>query len=67
VGFDKQEIEDRAKALGTYGISTRPGLCCQAVPDKPATRTSLLKILEEEDRLDVGRMVEDVSRHAQVL
>ena len=67
VGFDKQEIEARAKALGTYGISTRPGLCCQAVPDKPATRTSLLKILEEEDRIDVGRMVEEVSRHAQVL
>lgn len=67
VGFDKQEIEARAKVLGTYGISTRPGLCCQAVPDKPATRTSLIKILEEEDRIDVGRMVEEVSRRAQVL
>jgi thiamine biosynthesis protein ThiI len=67
VGFDKQEIEARAKALGTYGISTRPGLCCQAVPDKPATRTRLVQILEEESRVDVGRMLEDVARHAQVL
>ena len=67
VGFDKQEIEAVAKAIGTYGISTRPGLCCQAVPDKPATRTNLVQILQEEDRLDVDQIVDECVRRAVVM
>ena len=67
IGFDKQEIESVAKAIGTYGISTRPGLCCQAVPDKPATRTHLVQILQEEDRLDVDQIVDECVRRAVVM
>jgi tRNA uracil 4-sulfurtransferase len=67
IGFDKQEIETVAKAIGTYGISTRPGLCCQAVPDKPATRTNLVQILQEEDRLDVDQIVDECVRRAVVM
>ncbi len=67
IGFDKQEIEAVAKAIGTYGISTRPGLCCQAVPDKPATRTNLVQILQEEDRLDVDQIVDECVRRAVVM
>ncbi|MCI4369124.1 MAG: hypothetical protein L3K09_06150 [Thermoplasmata archaeon] len=64
IGFDKQEIEAVAKEIGTYGISTRPGLCCQAVPDKPATRSGLVQILNEETRIDVDAMVDEVIRKA---
>ncbi len=67
IGFDKQEIETVAKAIGTYAISTRPGLCCQAVPDKPATRTNLVQILQEEDRLDVDQIVNECVRRAVVM
>lgn len=67
VGFDKQEIEAVAKSIGTYEISTRPGLCCQAVPSKPATRSNLVQILHEEERIDVDQMLDDVLRHATVL
>jgi tRNA uracil 4-sulfurtransferase len=67
IGFDKQEIESVAKAIGTYGISTRPGLCCQAVPDKPATRTDLVQIVHEEDLLDVDQIVDDCVRRAVVM
>jgi tRNA uracil 4-sulfurtransferase len=67
IGFDKQEIEGMARELGTYGISTRPGLCCQAVPDKPATRSSLLQIQSAESVLDVDGIVEDVVRKATLL
>jgi thiamine biosynthesis protein ThiI len=67
IGFDKQEIEAMARALGTYGISTRPGLCCQAVPDRPATRSRLLQIQTEESVLDVDGIVDDVIRRATVL
>lgn len=67
IGFDKQEIEAVAKAIGTYGISTRPGLCCQAVPDRPATRTNLVQILREEEQLDVDQIVDECVRRAVVL
>ncbi len=67
IGFDKQEIEGVAKQIGTYRISTRPGLCCQAVPDRPATRTSLVQILQEEERLDVDDIVDECVRRAVVL
>jgi thiamine biosynthesis protein ThiI len=67
IGFDKREIEARAQAIGTYGISTRPGLCCQAVPDRPATRSNLVQILQEEGKIDVDQILEDVIRKAVVL
>ncbi len=67
IGFDKQEIEAVAKSIGTYEISTRPGLCCQAVPDRPATRTHLVQILQEEERVDVERIIDDCVRQATIL
>jgi tRNA uracil 4-sulfurtransferase len=67
IGFDKQEIEATARAIGTYEISTRPGVCCQAVPDRPATRSSLVQIQREEERVDVDGIVEDVIRRAVVM
>jgi tRNA uracil 4-sulfurtransferase len=67
IGFDKQEIEAVAKEIGTYAISTRPGVCCQAVPDKPATRSNLIQILKQEERIDVDQIVEDCVRRAVVL
>jgi thiamine biosynthesis protein ThiI len=67
IGYDKQEIERVAREIGTYGISTRPGLCCQAVPDRPATRSNLLQIQSEESVLDVDQIVDDVIRKATIL
>jgi thiamine biosynthesis protein ThiI len=67
IGFDKSEIEAVAKSIGTYQISTRPGICCQAVPDKPATRSNLVQILREEERIDVDQMIDDCVRKAVIL
>jgi len=67
IGYDKHEIEAVAKEIGTYGISTRPGVCCQAVPDKPATRSNLIQILREEESLDVDQIIEDCVRKAVIL
>ncbi len=67
IGFDKQEIEVFAKRLGTYEISTRPGVCCQAVPDRPATRSDLIQIGNEETRVNVDQIVDDCVRKAIVL
>ncbi|MFY9716996.1 MAG: hypothetical protein WAK40_03560 [Thermoplasmata archaeon] len=67
IGFDKHEIEAVAKEIGTYEISTRPGVCCQAVPDKPATRSNLVQILQEEERIDVEQIIDDCVRKAVIL
>jgi len=67
IGFDKAEIEAVAKEIDTYEISTRPGVCCQAVPDKPATRSNLVQILQEEERIDVDQIIDDCVRKAVLL
>jgi thiamine biosynthesis protein ThiI len=67
IGLDKQEIESVARSIGTYAISTRPGVCCQAVPDKPATRSGLVQILREEERVDVDALLDECVRRAVVM
>ena len=54
VGFDKQEIMDRAQSLGTYDISIRPHIDCCALfaPSHPETRGRIKQILEAEAPLD---------------
>jgi thiamine biosynthesis protein ThiI len=51
VGFDKSEITDRARAIGTYELSESVGEYCALVPNKPATQARLDAVLEEEARL----------------
>lgn len=67
IGLDKQEIEHVARSIGTYGISTRPGVCCQAVPDRPATRSNLIQIGQQEERIDVDGMIDECVRRAVVM
>jgi tRNA uracil 4-sulfurtransferase len=67
IGLDKVEIEAVAKSIGTYTISTRPGVCCQAVPDKPATRSNLVQIGQQEERVDVEALLDDCVRRAIVM
>jgi tRNA uracil 4-sulfurtransferase len=51
VGFDKSEITDRARAIGTYALSESVGEYCALVPNKPATQARLEAVLAEEARL----------------
>jgi len=59
VGFDKQEIVERAQAIGTYPISIRPyeDCCTIFVPKHPATRPQLPVVEAAEAALDVEGMV----------
>ncbi|MCW6167209.1 MAG: tRNA 4-thiouridine(8) synthase ThiI [Thermoplasmatales archaeon] len=67
IGFDKAEVETVAREIGTYEISIRPGVCCQAVPDRPATRSNLIQIGREERRIDVDAILDDCIRNAVVM
>ena len=56
IGFDKQEIVDRAKAIGTYEVSKGPEICDLLGPPKPATHARLDQILAEEAKVDSERL-----------
>ena len=59
IGMDKQEIVDRAQAIGTYELSILPGEdCCRLfVPSHPATRATLAEVQRIEARLDMDDLV----------
>jgi thiamine biosynthesis protein ThiI len=57
VGFDKREIIDRARAIGTYEISVGPELCDILGPKHPATHARLEDVEREEAKVDVARLL----------
>ena len=57
IGMDKQEIMDRAKAIGTYDVSVGPEICDLLGPPRPATAARIDQILEEEAKLDIRGLV----------
>src|SRR5712691_2643641 len=57
IGFDKQEIVDRAKLIGTYEVSKGPEICDLLGPPHPSTHARLDQILVEETKLDLPQLV----------
>jgi len=60
IAFDKQEIIDRAKAIGTYEVSVGPELCDVLGPEHPATQARLDEVAAEEANLDMEALVAQV-------
>lgn len=58
IGFDKQEIVEIAKKIGTFELSTRDDGTCLAVPSKPSTRARKDVLEEIEKNLDILGLVE---------
>ncbi|WP_422443700.1 tRNA uracil 4-sulfurtransferase ThiI [Thermoanaerobacterium sp. DL9XJH110] len=58
IGFDKVEIMDLARKIGTYDISIEPYAdCCSVfVPEHPRTRPRLADVHEAESGLDIERL-----------
>jgi len=48
IGFDKQEIIDRARAQGTYETSVGPEVCDMFGPKYPATKATVERADQEE-------------------
>lgn len=57
LGMDKLEIEELARKYETYKVSTSPGMCCTAVPEKPSTKAHVGQIEEEEKKLNLEELV----------
>ena len=60
-GFDKDEIIERSRAIGTYEISIEPyeDCCTVFLPKHPVTRPKLCAVLAEESKLDVSKLVDE--------
>ena len=59
IGFDKNDIIEVARDIGTYEVSILPGLCCTIVPKKPATEAKLEAILREEVKADIDLLMKE--------
>lgn len=57
--FDKQEIIDIAEKIGTFEISKGKEECDALAPEKhPATKTITERILEEEQKIELEKIIE---------
>lgn len=59
IGFDKEEIVDKALKIGTYETSIQPfeDCCTVFVPQHPTTKPKLEKLLESEKLVDFEPMI----------
>ena len=69
VGFDKDEIIEISRNIGTYDISVEPyeDCCTVFLPDFPAIKPKLSFIESEEGKLDVEALVEDALTSIEVI
>ncbi|MCX4672983.1 tRNA 4-thiouridine(8) synthase ThiI [Streptomyces sp. NBC_01381] len=69
LGWDKQEIIDEARAIGTADISVLPDEdCCQLLaPPRVTTRAGLPQLRAVEKRIDLDEVVGVLLDHVQVM
>lgn len=58
--YDKEEIIEFAKRIGTYPISIRPYKdCCSMIARHPATKASVETVRRLEGEVDMGKLVDE--------
>jgi len=67
IAFDKTEIIDIARKIGTYDISSQPAGSCTAVPERPEIGANYDLIVLEEKKMDTETMVFNAMKAAKVL
>lgn len=69
IGMDKEEITERARAIGTYPLSIRPHAdCCSLfLPDKPSTKAFEEAVEADERKLDVEAWIAKVMKDEERL
>ena len=65
IGLDKIEIENIAKHIGTFEISTRTPSACTIVPKRPVTMARIDMVIDELKRLDHNEMTAYAAEHVE--
>lgn len=68
-GFDKDEIIERSRAIGTYETSIRPyeDCCTVFLPKHPVTRPKLSDVVAEEKKLNVDALLNEAMSTLEVI
>jgi tRNA uracil 4-sulfurtransferase len=66
IAFDKTEIMDIARKIGTYDISNRSAGSCTAVPERPEIGANYDLIMLEEKKLEIESMVSNALQASKV-
>ncbi|MGB9663074.1 MAG: tRNA uracil 4-sulfurtransferase ThiI [Moorellaceae bacterium] len=69
ISWDKTEIVELARKIGTYEISIQPyeDCCTLFVPRHPATRPRLEKVERAEENLDVEGLMEECLENLEII
>jgi len=69
IAFDKKEIIERARFIGTYETSILPyeDCCTVFTPRRPRTKPKLSEVLLAEETLDVEELVADALKGIEVI
>jgi thiamine biosynthesis protein ThiI len=67
IGMDKIEVENLARKIGTFDVSTKPVSCCTGAPPKPRTRAGLEEVQKAEQHLNIKEMIEKDLKNVTVL
>ena len=67
IGFDKEEIIKIAKEIETYELSIKSSSGCNAVPNKPSTMAKIDKILMEETKINIEKLVSNSVKNLKVI
>jgi len=64
IAYDKREIIDIARLIGTYDTSILPyeDCCTVFTPKRPRTKPKLNEVINAETELDIEALVEDAIR-----
>lgn len=68
-GFDKDEIIERSRSIGTYETSIEPyeDCCTVFLPRHPVTRPKLAEVEAEEAKLDVDGLLEEALKSLETI
>lgn len=58
IAFDKSEIVDLARKIGSYEISIRNVTCCSALPSKPETCAEFNSLVKEETKININKLID---------
>ena len=65
--YDKMEIMNIGKEIGTYKTSQGPEICCLLGPKHPLTKSNPNKVLEELNKLDYGKIIKIALSKSEII
>jgi len=68
VTYDKEEIIEKAKEIGTYDLSILPhdDCCSRFLPEHPATKANIVNVKKQEQKIDIEKLIAQAMKKVEV-